>query len=74
MNDLATYRIFVTWLWTVVQHEPAVTKDGWLKGPKLTEDGVIPADPVIQLKAGEIHQGAFPETLGTAQPVDQGIL
>ncbi|MEM3230309.1 MAG: malate synthase [Metallosphaera sp.] len=53
MNDLATYRIFVTWLWTVGQHDPAVTKDGWLKGPKLTDDGVIPADPVVQLKAGE---------------------
>lgn len=52
MNDLATYRIFVTWLWTVVQHEAVITKDGWLKGPKLTEDGVIPAEPKISIKAG----------------------
>src|SRR6202158_1804752 len=27
MNDLATYRIDVSWLWTVVHHQAAITKD-----------------------------------------------
>src|SRR5206468_3795043 len=44
MNDLATYRIDVSWLWTVVQHQAAIAKDGWLKAPALTEDGVVPAE------------------------------
>src|SRR5208283_608216 len=37
MNDLATYRIDVSWLWTLVRHEAATTRDGWLKRPALTE-------------------------------------
>ena len=31
MNDLATYRIDVSWLWTLVHHQAAITKDGHLK-------------------------------------------
>lgn len=52
MNDLATYRIDVSWLWTLVQHQAAITKDGYLKRPALTEDGVEPAANAEQVKAG----------------------
>jgi malate synthase len=52
MNDLATYRIDVSWLWTLVHHQPAITKDGYLKRPTLTEDGVEPAANADHVKAG----------------------
>jgi malate synthase len=52
MNDLATYRIDVSWLWTLLHHQAAVTKDGNLKGPALTEDGVVPAENRFAVKAG----------------------
>ncbi len=52
MNDLATYRIFVSWLWTVIRHQATVTKDGYLKKPALTENGVIPAVNDTHVKAG----------------------
>ena len=52
MNDLATYRIDVSWLWTLVRHQAVITRDGWLKRPALTEDGVEPAVNDIQIKAG----------------------
>jgi len=52
MNDLATYRIDVSWLWTLVRHQAAITRDGWLKRPALTEDGVEPAINDFQIKAG----------------------
>ncbi|HMA28421.1 MAG TPA: malate synthase, partial [Thermoanaerobaculia bacterium] len=52
MNDLATYRIDVSWLWTVVQHRAVITKDGTLKRPALTEDGVEPATSSERVKAG----------------------
>jgi len=52
MNDLATYRIDVSWLWTLVHHQAVVTKDGYLKRPALTEDGVEPAINTDQVKAG----------------------
>src|SRR5437899_9092881 len=52
MNDLATYRIDVSWLWSLLHHEAAVTKDGYLKGPALTEDGVVPASNAFEVKAG----------------------
>ena len=52
MNDLATYRIYVSWLWSLVQHQAVITKDGNLKAPKLTEDGVVPAINVFAVKAG----------------------
>jgi malate synthase len=52
MNDLATYRIDVSWLWTLLHHQAAITKDGYLKRPALTEDGVEPATNAEQVKAG----------------------
>jgi malate synthase len=52
MNDLATYRIDVSWLWTLIHHRAAITKDGYLKGPALTEDGLVPAQNAFQVKAG----------------------
>jgi malate synthase len=51
MNDLATYRIDVSWLWTLLRHEATITKDGYLKRPALTEDGVEPAANADQVKA-----------------------
>jgi malate synthase len=52
MNDLATYRIDVSWLWSLIHHRAAITKDGYLKGPALTEDGLVPAQNAFQVKAG----------------------
>ncbi|MGH2628495.1 MAG: malate synthase, partial [Anaerolineales bacterium] len=52
MNDLATYRIDVSWLWILIHHRSAITKDGYLKGPALTEDGLVPAQNAFQGKAG----------------------
>jgi len=51
MNDLATYRIYVSWLWTLVRHQAVITRDGYLKAPELTEDGIIPARNVFEVKA-----------------------
>jgi malate synthase len=52
MNDLATYRIDVSWLWTLLRHQAAITQDGYLKRPALTEDGVEPAANADTVKAG----------------------
>jgi malate synthase len=52
MNDLATYRIDVSWLWTLARHRAAITRDGYLKSPTLTEDGVEPAVNAYEVKAG----------------------
>jgi malate synthase len=52
MNDLATYRIDVSWLWTLIHHQAVITKDGYLKGPALTEDGLNPAEDAFEVKAG----------------------
>jgi malate synthase len=52
MNDLATYRIDVSWLWTLLQHQATITKNGYLKRPALTEDGVEPALDALEVKAG----------------------
>jgi malate synthase len=52
MNDLATYRINVSWLWSLVHHQAVITRDGWLKRPALTEDGVVPAINAMEIKAG----------------------
>ena len=52
MNDLATYRIYVSWLWSLAHHQAVITKDGYLKAPELTEDGVVPARNVFAVKAG----------------------
>ncbi|MDO8580703.1 MAG: hypothetical protein Q7S13_04415, partial [Candidatus Omnitrophota bacterium] len=61
MNDLATYRIFVGWLWTVFHHKAQVTKDGWIKDPELVADrGVVPNKNVIEIKSGtELTPGIF---------------
>jgi malate synthase len=52
MNDLATYRIDVSWLWTLVHHQAVITKDGYLKRPALTDDGVEPAENAEKVMAG----------------------
>jgi malate synthase len=52
MNDLATYRIDVSWLWTLLQHKAVITKDGYLKRPTMTEDGIEPALNADHVKAG----------------------
>ena len=52
MNDLATYRIDVSWLWILIHHKAVITEDGYLKGPALTEDGLIPAENAFEVKAG----------------------
>ena len=52
MNDLATYRIDVSWLWSLLHHEARITRDGYLKGPALTEEGVVPASNQVEVKAG----------------------
>lgn len=52
MNDLATYRIDVSWLWTVVQHQAAITKDGFFQRASRTEDGVVLAPSAEPVKAG----------------------
>jgi malate synthase len=52
MNDLATYRIDVSWLWTLVHHQAVITKNGYLQRPKLTEDGVVLAATDSEVKAG----------------------
>ncbi len=52
MNDLATYRIDVSWLWTIAHHQAVITKDGYLQRSVLTEDGVVLAPSKEQIKAG----------------------
>lgn len=52
MNDLATYRIFANWLWTLLRHRAKITKDGYLKGPAKTALGVVPAENRVYVPAG----------------------
>lgn len=52
MNDLATYRIDVSWLWTLVRHHAAITRDGYFQRAALTEDGVVLAPSTERVKAG----------------------
>jgi malate synthase len=52
MNDLATYRINVSWLWQLARHQAAITRDGRLKRSALTEDGVELAADAGEIKAG----------------------
>ncbi|MFB3916742.1 MAG: malate synthase [Terriglobales bacterium] len=52
MNDLATYRIDVSWLWTLVHHQATITKDGYFKRQALTRDGVELAENAESVKAG----------------------
>ncbi len=71
MNDLATYRIDVSWLWTLLQHQAVITKDGYLKRPALTEDGVEPAANADHVKAGtRFTTGAVRQTVELPQRVD----
>jgi malate synthase len=62
MNDLATYRIDVSWLWSLVRHQAAIGKDGSLRRPALTEDGVVPAANACEVTAGTPFT---PELFGT---------
>jgi malate synthase len=39
-------------LWSLLHHEAAITKDGYIKGPVLTEDGVVPGSNAFAVKAG----------------------
>jgi len=57
MNDLATYRIDVSWLWTLLHHQAVITKDGYLKRPALTENGLTPAEDAFEVKAGTRFTG-----------------
>ena len=52
MNDLATYRIDVSWLWTLCYHQAVITRDGYLQRAKLTEDGMVLAPTTEAVKAG----------------------
>src|ERR1035437_1076129 len=52
MNDLATYRIDVSWLWTLVAHQAVIAKDGYFQRAALTEDGVVLAPSTEQVMAG----------------------
>ena len=52
MNDLATYRIDVSWLWTLLRHQAVITRDGHVKRPARTEDGVVPATNTFAVTAG----------------------
>jgi malate synthase len=52
MNDLATYRIDVSWLWTLVRHQAVITKDGYFQRSALTEDGVVLAPSTEKVQAG----------------------
>lgn len=64
MNDLATYRINVSWLWTLLKHRSAITRDGYLKRAALTEDGVELSVNAEKISAGtpftpELFQKVF---------------
>lgn len=52
MNDLATYRINVSWLWALLHHQSAITRDGHLLRQALTEDGVVLGAKAREIKAG----------------------
>jgi len=52
MNDLATYRIDVSWLWTLAFHRAVITQDGHLQRAALTEDGMVLAPSAEMVKAG----------------------
>jgi malate synthase len=52
MNDLATYRIYVSWLWSLAHHQAPVTKDGHLLRQELTADGVVLGKQAEAVKAG----------------------
>ncbi|MCM2333112.1 MAG: malate synthase, partial [Anaeromyxobacteraceae bacterium] len=53
MNDLATYRINVSWLWALLRHQAPLTRDGRLLRQVLTEDGVVLGEPSDPVQAGD---------------------
>ncbi len=59
MNDLATYRINVSWLWALLRHQAPVTRDGRLQRQVLTEDGVVLGAPGAAVKAGTRFDAAL---------------
>jgi malate synthase len=63
MNDLATYRIDVSWLWTLVHHQAIITKNGYLLRPTLTDDGVVLAEQASEVKAGTPFTGELFQTV-----------
>ena len=52
MNDLATYRIYVSWLWSLVHHQAPITRDGAFQRWALTEDGVVLGPSPEKVPAG----------------------
>jgi malate synthase len=52
MNDLATYRINVSWLWALAHHQARITKAGHLQRQVLTEDGVVIGADAEKIDAG----------------------
>jgi malate synthase len=52
MNDLATYRIYVSWLWSLAHHQAPITRDGHLLRQALTEDGVVLGRKAEAVRAG----------------------
>jgi malate synthase len=52
MNDLATYRIYVSWLWSLAHHKAPITRDGHLLRQELTEDGVVLGKKAEAVTAG----------------------
>jgi malate synthase len=52
MNDLATYRIYVSWLWSLAHHQAPITRDGHLLRQALTEDGVVLGRQAEAVRAG----------------------
>jgi malate synthase len=59
MNDLATYRIYVSWLWSLAHHQAPITRDGHLLRQALTEDGVVLGRQAEPVKAGARFDGAL---------------
>jgi malate synthase len=54
MNDLATYRIYTAWLWTLLHLRARITRDGHLLGPEVTENGVVLSRKLEPVKAGTV--------------------
>jgi len=52
MNDLATYRIYVSWLWSLAHHQAPITRDGHLLRQALTADGVVLGRQAEPVRAG----------------------
>ena len=60
MNDLATYRIYVSWLWSLAHHQAPMTKDGTLLRQEITADGVVLGKKAEPVKAGaRFDRGLF---------------